>query len=273
MKNEKINLLKIGTDPEFFIRDTQKEEYVSSEGLVGGTKDKPLPIDAEGCFVQEDNVMVEFCIPPSNNPEELYNSIQDAILCTNRKLESINPNYMIVTRASAEFSIKQLDTEQAQTVGCDPDRNAWFDMDNPIPDLPQNLRFAGGHIHISYENPNEEDNIRIVKALDLFLGVPSVLMDIDDRRKELYGTPGRYRDKKYGVEYRTLSNYWTESIEKVRWVFQQVHAAINFLNENKEFDLKIPVCIDTNNKDLANIICEENNIQLLNIKLNEFISQ
>jgi hypothetical protein len=44
--------------------------------------------------------------------------------------------------------------------------------------------------------------------MDLFVGLPSTILDEDDQRKNVYGTPGRFRLKPYGVEYRSLSNYW-----------------------------------------------------------------
>ena len=254
---KKINVIALGTDPEFFIRDIKNEKFVSVEGLIGGTKDAPLQFTEEGHALQEDNVMLEVCVPPAVDAETMYNNIQITINEANKRLAEINENYQIVVLASAEFYKEELMSEQASRVGCDPDRNAWFDMDNPIPELPETIRFAGGHIHVSYVNHTEELNIELVKAMDLFLGVPAVLMDIDDRRKEIYGTPGRYRTKKYGVEYRTLSNFWTESLENVQWMFNQVEKAIEYVNSGKKVDERIPVCIDTNNKNLAKELCEE----------------
>lgn len=204
MSEKKINVIALGTDPEFFIRDTKNECYVSVEGLIGGTKDKPLQITEDGHALQEDNVMLEICVPPAVDAVTMHNNIQYVINEANNRLMKINPDYMVVVMASAEFKKEDLQSDQAIRVGCDPDRNAWFNMDNPIPELPETVRFAGGHIHISYVDPTEEDNIRIVKALDMFLGVPAVLMDIDDKRKEIYGTPGRYRSKKYGKRKKLM---------------------------------------------------------------------
>ncbi len=270
-KMKKFSLIAVGTDPEVFIRDTKKEKFVSGEGLIGGTKEEPTPIAEGGFAIQEDNVMAEFCVPPARDAETMADNIDFVINYLNKKVEGIDPNLMIVITPSAVFNPEDLTSEQATTVGCDPDFNAWFGIQNPIPDLPLDCRFAGGHVHISYEEPSEERNMQIVKVLDLFLGVPAVLMDIDDRRKEIYGTPGRFRNKKYGVEYRTLSNFWIASRENINFVFEQINKAFEFLNnENNEVSNEIPICIDTNDKAKAIEICKTYNIV---IPENKFIDK
>ena len=63
-----------GCDPEFFLKD-KTGKFISAIGLVGGSKEEPKAI-GNGCFVQEDNVAVEFNIPPVN----LYHgSIKDCV--------------------------------------------------------------------------------------------------------------------------------------------------------------------------------------------------
>lgn len=54
----------------------------------------------------------------------------------------------------------------------------------------------------------------IIPLLDLFVGIPSVLVDRDPNasiRRKVYGRAGEYRLPKYGIEYRTLSNFWMTS--------------------------------------------------------------
>ena len=72
----KINVLAVGADPELFLRRKDGTPQ-SSEGLVGGSKDEPLAIPglADGFAVQEDNVTVEFNIPPAQTSTEFSNSI------------------------------------------------------------------------------------------------------------------------------------------------------------------------------------------------------
>ena len=56
----------IGADPEILLRDSDYL-YRSVEGLIGGTKNAPVPIEGlpSGFGAQEDNVMLEFNIPPA----------------------------------------------------------------------------------------------------------------------------------------------------------------------------------------------------------------
>jgi hypothetical protein len=77
----------------------------------------------------------------------------------------------------------------------------------------------GGHIHIS------EYNVDLIRYMDLYLGVPSILMDTDTRRRELYGKAGAYREKPWGLEYRVLSNFWYKTPELIGWVWDQCERA------------------------------------------------
>ena len=51
----------IGADPEVFLE--RNNIPVSSIGKIGGTKYEPIHIQ-DGIFLQEDNVTVEYNIPP-----------------------------------------------------------------------------------------------------------------------------------------------------------------------------------------------------------------
>ena len=57
----------IGADPELLLL-TATGLPKSAIGLIGGTKQNPKPFGIG--HVQEDNVMVEFNIPPANNRHE-----------------------------------------------------------------------------------------------------------------------------------------------------------------------------------------------------------
>jgi hypothetical protein len=53
-----------------------------------------------------------------------------------------------------------------------------------------------------------------IPLMDLICGIPSVLLDISPEskiRRKLYGKAGDYRLTNYGLEYRTLSNFWIQS--------------------------------------------------------------
>ena len=101
----------------------------------------------------------------------------------------------------------------------------------------------------------------IIQRCDLFLGVPSVLMDEGELRKQLYGKAGAFRPKPYGVEYRTLSNFWVFDPKLVGWVHDQVGRA---LTEAPEIDGEaIQACINNNDKQLAKSLISTYNLEVV----------
>jgi hypothetical protein len=221
--------VRIGSDPETFLQDATGR-FISSVGLIGGSKDEPMPI-GKGCSVQEDNVTVEFNTPPTNNVDEFVKSINYNLDWIARRADELG--LKVVYNPSAVFDKEQLNTEAAQTFGCDPDFNAWeYGAPNPRPQSRnRNLRSAGGHIHI--EAPHL-DKIELAKAMDLFVGVPMMRFDTDKKRRQLYGKAGAFRPKSYGIEYRTASNAWLQSDDTKRWVFDQSQKAVEFVESGKQ---------------------------------------
>ena len=202
MSKNKIDIERVtlGSDPEFFIFDTVNNKFVPSCGWIGGKKDKPVYI-ADQLGHQEDNVTVEFNVPPTTSSKELYSNIKKLIDYIEDKHKFKERGYTIVPLPSAEFEISDL-LENPSTLefGCDPDFNAWSGEQNVIEPTFTTLRSCGGHVCVGYPNNNKSTNIEIIRALDLYLGVPSVILDKDTRRKELYGKAGAYRHQKYGVD-------------------------------------------------------------------------
>lgn len=217
----------VGADPELFLMRNNK--IISAEGLIGGTKDNPKKISNEGHAIQEDNVMVEYNIPPVDSAENFIKEHQfvlDYLKVTASLLDNAELNFS----ASAELDPMYLDTPQAMQFGCEPDYNVWLREINNAPRSETNLRTCGGHIHIGYENPTQEVSEKIVKAMDAILGVQSIILDKDERRKEMYGKAGAFRFKSYGVEYRTLSNFWIASPQLMKWAFDSSMKAIELVN-------------------------------------------
>jgi len=263
-----IKNVTIGSDPEMFLYSNELNKHVPVCGLIGGTKHEPKPITNDGHAIQEDNVAVEFCIPPCKTVNEFVenitfvkNYIQDTIL--NEKKLTLD------CVSSVEFTYDDLNSEQAQTFGCDPDFNAYTFDQNVIDkeSVSPFLRSAGFHIHIGYDKPTVECSIELVKAFDLFVLVPSILMDEDTNRRQLYGKAGSYRFKSYGVECRGLGGYFVRNEELTKWVAEQTLKAIEFVNEGgiitNESDIQ--ECINTSNKDLAKEIMEDYNINVLKL--------
>lgn len=152
---------------------------------------------------------------------------------------------------------------------CEPDFNAWTEMINPTPGTGTNLRSCGFHIWVGYESPNDMESLNIIKALDLFVGVPSVLQEPDNERKSLYGKAGACRiNKKIGVEYRSTSNYLLQDRTLIDWAFNNTLAAIDFVNNGGVylFDMEekelIVNSINYSNKDSAQALIEKYQIKL-----------
>ena len=77
----------------------------------------------------------------------------------------------------------------------------------------------------------------VIRMCDLFLGIPSLLLDRDptskDRRK-LYGGAGSHRIRnKYGVEYRSLSNFWVSRPSLVELIYNLATVAVRIVMVDK----------------------------------------
>ena len=241
--------ITIGADPELFVVNSQNK-FISSIGKFGGSKQVPAPI-GHNCYVQEDNVAVEFNIPPAKSKEQFVTTINFALEELMKRARVMNFELSIVP--SATFDRDQLRHPKAKVFGCDPDHNAWTLMKNPTPKCDdKSLRSAGGHVHVGCTQFPAFD---IARAMDLFLGVPSVAFDPDRRRRALYGKAGAYREKQYGMEYRTLSNAWLKSDRLKEWVYDQTHKALEFLDIGNRLDNdnegeEIQRCINETNHSL-----------------------
>ncbi len=245
----------LGCDPEFFLK--QNGKHISAEGIVGGTKHAPLPIDNFGNAIQEDNVAVEFNIGASPTFEMFSNNIQKVLDYLKDKLHG----FEFSTESAVIFDDDQLDTAQARLFGCEPDFNAWTHKVNPKPFASNiNLRSAGGHIHIGCAIAQEKPE-DVIKACDLFLGVPSVILDPNPARRELYGKAGSFRKKSYGVEYRSLSNFWIFDKSTRAWVYKQVDDCLTFVANGNQIDPLdhevIQNCINNSNKDYCNYLMDK----------------
>ena len=255
-----MNIL-VGADPELFVKDG--EQFISGIGLVGGTKDNP---QAMGCgAVQMDNVLLEYNIPPARSADEFvtYNSQMMAVL-----EQYIYPRKLVAV-GSHEYSLDYLESlgPVAMTLGCEPDLNVWTRRFNPRPNARQGLRSGAGHIHVSFENRDRDVLARLVQIMDAHLGLPSVLMDSDTTRRNLYGKAGSFRFTDYGgVEYRVLSNFWLRSQAEMRWAYNSTIKSVNLLS-NEEYYLQV-MCHGTdiqaaiNNSDgaLAHSLMQELNV-------------
>ena len=100
--------------------------------------------------------------------------------------------------------------------------------------------------------------VDVVKALDVFCGLPSVFIDKDPTsaaRRALYGGAGAHRPKSYGVEYRALGNWWLRSPKHTSLVYQLTSAALSAL-----VDGQLPKIIEAIGEDNIQDIINESKI-------------
>lgn len=203
----KKDIITIGTDFELPLFRNGKG--VSAIGIIGGTKENPIPI-GKGCSKQEDNVMAEFCIPPATNFSDFITSIDYCLKVGNEIAGEYGACLQAVS--SLIYPDEELKDPLAQEIGCSSSICPYTGEESKRPDkFYGNLRTAGFHIHIGWEEiaavPGQSrigKVERLMKLMDKYVGVPSLLIDDDNVRRELYGNPGDYRLKKYGAEYRVL---------------------------------------------------------------------
>jgi hypothetical protein len=252
----------IGADPEVFVGD--KTGVRSIIGKIGGTKANPMPLPlGEGFAVQEDNVALEFNIPASKSKQEFVGNIREATAFL-EKVVSDQYGFNFVKDSAVSFPDEELQDPAALEFGCEPDFNAWTLEVNPKPKAEDaNLRSCGGHVHVGFK---KMDIAKVIRTMDLYLGVPSVKMDKGELRKKLYGKAGAYRKKKYGGEYRTLSNFWIFESKLVEWVYDNteraldaVKAGIDISNEKEA----ILDAINNNNHVAADYLINRYNLSVL----------
>lgn len=225
----KLNKLTFGADPELFIINTKTKKVVSAVGLIPGEKGNPWRSEdmPEGFGLETDNILAEFNIPPVKEGVSFVTNIQYMQNYIDRFVKAMDPDLGIKCAASQVVPTSELQSEQARMFGCDVDYNAYTQEPNEKPcGEATNIRSAGFHIHIGYENPNIDTSLTLIKYLDAYLGVPSILKDRDKKRRSLYGKAGCFRLTDYGCEYRVLSSAMMDSTARLNFVWIQLVEAI-----------------------------------------------
>lgn len=257
----------LGADPEVFVRKDGR--LVSGFGLIAGTKKQPAPVERGA--VQVDGMALEFNIHPAASKEEFSLNIQTVLA----QLKALVPDHEIAIQAVAKFGHEYMATQPAEALelGCDPDFNAYTGRTNDRPDGDRPFRTAAGHVHVGWCQGADVNNIdhrgdceAVIRQMDYYLGVPSLLLDPDEERRQLYGAAGAYRPKPYGAEYRVLSNFWLKSPELIEWVYTQTMLALAAL-ERGDVAPNCEDIINSNNKDLAKQIVANMGWELPNVQV------
>ena len=243
-------MFTIGCDPELFI-ENKSGECVPVFEFSTGTKEKPAKTSFGA--LQVDGMALEFNIDPTPlhhlDFRDFLGRIQKAFSFISKQIPE---DFSISKKASYNFpdEIFLKTPDYCKILGCDPDYNAYTGLVNPRPDPVElgipNFRTAGGHIHIGWAQYGESfdindkghiDDCRIItKILDHLFYSDLTKRDPDKERVNLYGGPGVYRPKPYGVEYRSLSNFWCFNQDDIKKIFMTLCNLEEILNYNRHVE-------------------------------------
>lgn len=204
----------LGADIEMILFDYATDEPVPVCGLLDGTKESPYYL-GNGVYVQEDNVMPEFNVEPApNNWIDFVDNVQTALRFVDDYIQDkhgAGKYYMKSVPGGVFFNEADLQSEQAQTFGCDADYSAYDG--GCIRTVPKNImasnyRGIGGHVHFGgdFQCPD------FVAALfaEFYIQVVAGINPMKSERMKWYGQPGVFRSKPYGIEYRSLDSTWAD---------------------------------------------------------------
>ena len=235
----------LGADPELFIKNRKTGNFVSAESkrrvLIPGTKANPHEVD--GGAIQVDGVAAEFNINPAANFQSFFGNIRKVVTNLDERIKAVNKDYALSPVPTATFNKRYFDDlpEHTKMLGCEPDFDAYTDgSENPRPSTDEPFRTGSGHIHIGWTtgaDPKYEGHIldccMVTKELDRYLHHASKTWDDDTKRMELYGRPGSFRPKPYGMEYRPLSNRWIKDQDTIRDVYLITMGVIRSLDSGR----------------------------------------
>lgn len=166
-----------------------------------------------------DNILLEYQTPICDSlPQMIESSKTILTLLEQHYMEefgvamSATPAYL--------FTKEMVAIPEAQEAGCDPDLDAYAAGEEQPTADPKKMglwRAGSGHIHIGgIEDYDLEAKCRLVRWLDALVGLRQAYYEIYYHstpwvRRMFYGQAGRFRDKPYGLEWRTPSNSWVAS--------------------------------------------------------------
>lgn len=246
----------IGADPEMFIQDTE-DNWVSSIGLVEGTKKKPERLE-RGTFLMKDNVAVEFGMEPARTQTQWVSTLVDSY----KQVEDYLPEHLkLALVPSAIFPANLLDSLEACEFGCEPDYNAWTREVNDAPQPPEEgFRSCGAHIHVgSVCNKTAwlhtvRGKTVFIRLMDAYHGAVATLLDDSAEakaRRGLYGKAGAYRPTDYGIEYRVLSNFWLKNKTFMKLMYNLTAEAVTNMTNRA---LKMEKMVGMNGPKIQKII-------------------
>lgn len=234
------NNFKLGADTEFIAIKTIRGEDrpFPMEGLLVGTKSNPEYIDSsKQRGVLLDNVCIEYVCKPADTKDDFVNEqvfmkdyVDTYISTFKLKLHK---------ETSATFMPGYLNSENNKEFGCSPAFNPRTMEAFTAPNPDTSLRTASFHLHISLNEKKMEfeDAAHMALLMDLYVGLPSVVLQHDKNRRSMYGKAGEFRHTLYGgVEYRVLGNEYLFDRSMLELVYEQTADAIEAFRKDITID-------------------------------------
>lgn len=200
----------IGSDPEVFIKHSITNKFIPAYLVIpDNSKNNPLEIKP-GYSILHDNATLEGSLPPAKTKYEFLDNMKELINVMETYVNKKNDKLVLQYQDSAKFNLDMLNHDAAKIFGCEPYKNVYLGTEIKAEDMSSfEFRVSGCHIHIGYTSHYKQEVVNpiIVKAFDLFLTIPFKHHTSDEIRDKYYGGFGQYRDKKYGLECRSLGGF------------------------------------------------------------------
>ena len=171
--------MALGTDFEVFV-ENDVGCIVPAIGMqLPGKREKHIELHDQYCLagtVHRDNLMLEICAMPSSTAAKFEYNVRRAFEAAQTWLGNNHSPLRISTNTAGWFDEDILMCPEAEELGCDEDFIAQdYDSYQRPPITVDDLghdRFAGGHVHISYDNPQIPAWLAACMC-DLFIGLPN----------------------------------------------------------------------------------------------------
>lgn len=228
----------IGTDPEAF--------FAIGRHIIGSEKVIPADgLEGQRGKVIRDGIQVEFNPLSGSSLEELSDNLKTTFRYLQDFLnEGGNPDGVKLSfEPVVKISQKELRSlsPESRRFGCSPSFNIYGPKQVGVDGTKYQFRSAGGHLHFSlpktlWNHKNIDHRAELVSIFEPLVGIASVLLDRSEgqvERRKHYGRAGEYRLPRYGVEYRTPSNFWLKDLQLMQYMFGLGAYAIELLSKSK----------------------------------------
>lgn len=232
--------LKVGGDPEIFLKDTKTGEYVSAHEYIPGSKKEPHKVD--GGAVQPDGVALEINIDPATTGKEFADNIQR---CLDSARKFVPDHIAFDFTPAIDFPVEgwRKLPDKVKELGCDPDYSGDHGTKNPLPRRSTSrptLCTGSGHLALGWQDKGNKfdsdhfENCQIMsRRLGHYFANYRFLWDRDVIRQSLYGSGNPFRPKDFGIEYRALSNAWLKYPKLWPWLFDSCKYVFDHAAEGK----------------------------------------